>query len=723
MMQVPLDQLAESESRYAALEQTPVRDAFPGLAEEMAPADVPASVVAGNILGADENMQRRKQMLATIKQEPVDFAFERAIGKNDSVYSNFVELISLAKQRVGRIAIKQGSRNIGYATGFMVSYHLLLTNWHVFKTKESVADSEVQFFYELDIHGSPGSAVSFALDANRFYYASKELDYCFVAVSPMDITGTRSINDIGYLFLDPALGKLGNEEEEALNIIHHPDGDYKQLSIRENLFIKIAPTSIWYKTDTAPGSSGSPVFNDQWQVVALHHMGVGQKNAAGDYIDKEGRVIPLVNGTIDASRVVWIANEGIRISVILKDIALNFPGEPLIKDLSSPRQTTLTAQEKIPAKENTTPSLTPKTPDMETNNPTGNVNISFPASLIERNGMINIHISQGAGVPPAATPKAAELSAAEAEFEEIKKLEQDTDFSACKGYLPTFLGRGLNIAMPQPKGALKKFAAKLDGTDGIVLKYYNYSTILHSVRRMPIISAINVDGDPAKRLDDSKRKDVWLRDNRVSFDLQLDDAYYKNSGFDKGHMSRREDANWGATAEEAKRNADLTCMYTNACPQVAAINQSSKKGLWGILEKVVLEKGAAVEEGKTARISVFNGPIFREDDRVFRGVQVPVDFFKIVLWLTDDGDLKATAFKLSQQSLVDDIDWEQLDLDQNVQFKEYMCSIEELQKDTGIDFSAVIPFDTFEGEAGELTGTEMVAAHIKKHNVRHVQKV
>ncbi|MBC9909413.1 DNA/RNA non-specific endonuclease [Chitinophaga varians] len=719
-MQLPLDQLAESENRYATLKQAPTRET----PEEVMPADVPTSVVAGNILGADENMQRRKQMLETINQEPVDFAFERAIGKNDSVYSNFVELIGIAKQRVGRIAIKQGSKNVGYATGFMVSYNLLLTNWHVFKTKDEVADSEVQFFYELDIHGSPGSAVAFALDVNRFYYSSKELDYCFVAVAPIDTTGKRSINDIGFLFLDPSLGKLGNEDEEALNIIHHPDGDYKQLSIRENLFVKIAPTSIWYKTDTAPGSSGSPVFNDQWQVVALHHMGVGQKNDAGDYIDKDGKVIPMVNGTIDASRVVWIANEGIRISVILKDMALNFPQEPLVKDLAAPKMTTLTAtQVKMPEQENITPSITPKTSDMETNNPSANVNISFPASLIERNGVININISQGAGIQPAAAPAPAALTTAEADFEEVKKLEQETDFSACKGYLSTFLGGGLNIAMPQPQGALKKFAAKLDGTDSIVLKYYNYSTILHSVRRMPMISAINVDGDPAKRLDNAKRKDVWLRDNRLSFDLQLDDTYYKNSGFDKGHMSRREDADWGATADDAKRNADLTCMYTNACPQVATINQSSRKGLWGILEKVVLEKGAEAEEGKTARISVFNGPVFKEDDRVFRGVQVPVDFFKIVLWLTDDGDLKATAFKLSQKALVEDIDWEQLDLDQNVEFKEYMYSIEALQKETGIDFSAIIPFDTFEGDAAEITSTEMLATHLKKHNTHSTQKV
>ncbi len=236
---------------------------------------------------------------------------------------------------------------------------------------------------------------------------------------------------------------------------------------------------------------------------------------------------------------------------------------------------------------------------------------------------------------------------------------------------------------------------------------------------MPIISGINVDGDPKKRKDTTVREDVWLRDTRLSFNIQLDDTYYRGSGFDRGHMSRREDANWGGTPEDAKRNADLTCMYTNACPQVAKINQSGRKGLWGILEKVVLESGAIVEKGKTAKITVFNGPIFKADDPVFRGIQVPMDFYKIVLWLTDHGDLKATAFKLSQVELVNDIDFEQLDLDQNTEFKEFQCSIMSLQKETKIDFSDIVQFDTFEGIEGEevaLNSELEVMAHIIKHN-------
>ncbi len=721
-MLISVDQLEESEKRYSALDKKPVRDNVSDISEKALIADVSPEILRGNILGTNVNLAKRKEMLEAVKQEPVEFAFERAIGKNDSVYSNFVELIGNAKQKVGRIAIKQGNKNIAFATGFMVAENLMLTNWHVFKMIEDVAESEVQFFYELNILGNPGSPVSFKLQSEEFYHSNKELDYCFVAVSLLDISGKRSLSDIGYIFLDPSLGKLGNEDQEALNIIHHPDGDYMQLSIRENLFVKITPTSIWYKTDTAPGSSGSPVFNDQWQVVALHHMGVGRKNEAGDYIDKEGKVIPKIKGKIDASKVVWDANEGIRISVILKDLFSNFPDKQILNSLKiSPAAQAISSEKKSTLVNSSSSNNNSGNSDIESNNLTNTVNISFPASLIEKNGIINININQGIqGATIKQSEKASVVSTIEElDFSELKKLEESTDFSGCKGYQSRFLGSNLEIALPQPQKEINKFIAKVSGTDSVVLKYYNYSTIFHSVRMMPVISGININGDPAKRQDNSERKDVWLRDNRLSFDIQLSDSYYKGSGFDRGHMSRREDANWGDTPEDAKRNADLTCMYTNACPQVAKLNQSKRKGLWGILEKVVLEKGAEIEKGKTALISVFNGPIFKEDDPVYRGIQVPMDFYKVVLWVTDDGNLKATAFKLSQVKLVSDVDFEQLDLDQNTEFKEYQCSIKSLQEKTKIDFSAFFQFDTFEGndrDELELNSELEVMTHIDKHN-------
>jgi len=178
----------------------------------------------------------------------------------------------------------------------------------------------------------------------------------------------------------------------------------------------------------------------------------------------------------------------------------------------------------------------------------------------------------------------------------------------------------------------------------------------------------------------------------------LDDDFYTGSGLDRGHMSRREDANWGKTGVEAKQNADLTCMYTNACPQVGKLNQSKMKGLWGKLENALLENGAKKESKNTSKIIVFNGPILREDDPFFEGVQIPLDFYKIVLWLNNNGQLNATAFILSQKEFLEISELEELNIDQNKDFLMYQTSIAELEKLTQIDFSKIIPFDTFKGK-------------------------
>ena len=71
---------------------------------------------------------------------------------------------------------------------------------------------------------------------------------------------------------------------------------------------------LHYRTDTAPGSSGSPVFNDQWEVVALHHSGVPQRDEQGRILATDGSVWEPEMGE---HRIDWKANEGVRISQIV----------------------------------------------------------------------------------------------------------------------------------------------------------------------------------------------------------------------------------------------------------------------------------------------------------------------------------------------------------------------------------------------------------------------
>ncbi len=702
-MFISLDLLDESEKKYNTIKSVKSADTFKALSSK-AFIDKNSNFIKDNIAGDADNLKARKTLLKTSSTEPEEFAYERAIGKNDSVYSNFVELIQNAKRKVGRIVIKNGIKTQGFATGFMVSEKLLLTNWHVFKTIDEVADSEVQFDYEYNTHGNAMTPVAFRLKSEVFYYSNKDLDYCFVAVQPIDITGQQRLKDIGYLYLDPVKGKLGDVNVEKLNIIHHPDGDLKQLSIRENKFVKITPVSIWYETDTAPGSSGSPVFNDQWQLVALHHMGVAKKNEKGEYVDKYKKVIPTIDGKIDASKIIWEANEGIRISVILNDVFSKFKNHNLVNELKKPpHDSEMLDQSPFMPSFGSNLGVNKSTLDQSADR--NNIMISFPSALVQKTGNINFSINQATAIGvdniPVFQPIEIPLRHSEIDAEEIKRLEETLDFSECNGYQPKFLGSKHTIALPQPQAPIKKHLAKLSDSNSTELKYFNYSVLFHASRKLPLLSAVNVDGDEAKRLDHTERKDNWLRDKRLDFGIQLNDDYYRNSGFDRGHMSRREDANYGSTADEAKRNADLTCMFTNACPQVPQLNQSLRKGLWGKLEKIVLETGAKAETGKTAKITVFNGPIFKNDDPFFRNIKIPVEFFKIVLWLTDKNGLKATAFKLSQINQLDITEEEQIDVDQNIEFKEYQCSIASLQKTTKIDFSKLIPFDTYKSKSNK----------------------
>jgi endonuclease G len=268
-----------------------------------------------------------------------------------------------------------------------------------------------------------------------------------------------------------------------------------------------------------------------------------------------------------------------------------------------------------------------------------------------------------------------------------KKYEDELDFSKCTGFDENFMG--VHVPMPVPKASLRKKLAFLTGNpSAFLLKYHHFSAIHHAVRRVPIVSGINVHARYRHaELDvEGSRSDKWFRDNRIDYDVQLDDAFYAKSGFDKGHLARREDAEWGTTVAKAKLAADLTCSYANALPQVPALNRAKfgAKGKWGLLEVELLEKGIENETGKAARICVFNGPLFEADDPVFKGVQVALSFYKIVVWYDGGGQLRTTCYRLDQKKLVGQIEFEVLRFDDV--FESSQVPIGTIEKITGLDF-------------------------------------
>jgi len=87
--------------------------------------------------------------------------------------------------------------------------------------------------------------------------------------------------------------------------------------LRNNEVIEIPsgkPDFLYYTTDTEPGSSGSPCFNDQWELIGLHHSGVPKMDGE-KILKKDGT--PFNEDLDDPALIDWIANEGARVSAIV----------------------------------------------------------------------------------------------------------------------------------------------------------------------------------------------------------------------------------------------------------------------------------------------------------------------------------------------------------------------------------------------------------------------
>jgi endonuclease G len=186
-----------------------------------------------------------------------------------------------------------------------------MTNHHVLENAEMAGASRIEFNFQDGPDGRLQSSVFINFDSSAFFVTDSALDFSIVALKGDLSRATR----FGWNGLSSAEGKL--IVGEFVTIIQHPSGERKQIALRENQVIDVLDDFVHYKTDTSPGSSGSPVYNDQWEIVALHHSGVPKKDAKGNTLARDGSVWTPAMGE---DNVNWIANEGVRISKILARI-------------------------------------------------------------------------------------------------------------------------------------------------------------------------------------------------------------------------------------------------------------------------------------------------------------------------------------------------------------------------------------------------------------------
>jgi endonuclease G, mitochondrial len=653
---------------------------------------------------------------------------ERVINRTrDFQFTAFLEQAIYVAHAVCRMTTQLGNGRESYGTGFLVTPHLLLTNHHVLPTIETALASAAEFGYQQDRWGNIARPRRLSLDPTRFFINDKNLDFALVAVD--SVNRDRNTPWVWCPMIKD-LGKIITLEH--INIIQHPRGEVKQVVIRENRLIDFFEGKdivLHYEADTEPGSSGSPVFNDQWEVVALHHSGVPRTDIKGNILKVDGKVWERGDDPYD---IEWIANEGIRTSKIVHaieqyslqgeahDLQQEFlaakPPDPEPSDTRLSRSSTsrTSAPSDVPSSDSTARLMNSEriiTSLHSRNNIMSDDQPNQPSSILRLTIPIHLSISLGETIVGQA-PKPTALQASTARTsptaepsrtdtsDAFEKIEPAPDYGQRPGYDPQFLG--FEVPFPKLTVGTRPKAYAVPGESGdkkYLLNYYHYSLIFNRERYLAFVAGVNYDPTAKYQHPRDKGGDKWFYDPRVTpeEELQAGEELYAANPLDRGHLVRRADAAWGATAQEAKLANDDTFHFTNCSPQHEITNQG-KRGqaplglvLWGELEEYVASQG----KKSSQRLSIFNGPIFRTNDRVYREVKIPKQFWKVIVFENASGKPAAAAFKLTQASLI-------RGLEEAFEFEEYQAvqlSVKQLEAETGLNFGKIAAWDMLEDES------------------------
>ncbi|MES2522621.1 MAG: DNA/RNA non-specific endonuclease [Gemmatimonadota bacterium] len=644
-----------------------------------------------------------------------DVVMERVIGETrDFLSGEFLERGAVVLRRIGRIGtdLPRGRRSFG--TGFLVSPRLLLTNHHVLSSAARAAASVVEFDYQLNRVSAPRRVQQFRLEPDTFFLNDQALDFALVAVSPMSDAGTP-LATYGWCPLIPEEGKIVHGR--CVNIVQHPRGEMKQIVIRQNELVDILDNHLHYVGDTEPGSSGSPVFSDGWEVVALHHSAVPKTDGQGNLVRDDG-VTRWTKGD-DPLLLGWTANEGVRISKIVAAIrnASVRPHEVALRDevlkaeeptaalIPNSNSSFLPSELLVPNSHRGESPVLPQPILLHADSAPSGLTVTIPLQItftfgtpivgsrrvVENpSGQLNDSGGQTDGSPVVAR------SRADGQVEVgLEAITPDPNYDDRPGFDVDFLST--RVAMPTLDAVLQRDALTLD--DGSVeLKYHHFSVIMNRRRRLAFVAGANFDPH-ARHVHTRDGGDRWFFDPRISKDAQAGNEYYARNPLDRGHLVRRADAAWGATRAEAKRANDDTFHFTNCSPQHEIYNQSSKASergllLWGGLENHVASEGAR----GTSKLSIFNGPVFRSRDTDYKGLQLPHEFWKVIAFERDDASLGAAAFVLSQADLIDNIPDEDFE---SGDYEPFQVSIHDLERLTRLDFGDLRKADALETESNE----------------------
>ena len=244
-------------------------------------------------------------------------------------------------------------------------------------------------------------------------------------------------------------------------------------------------------------------------------------------------------------------------------------------------------------------------------------------------------------------------------------------YQGYRGYDHTFL----NIPVPVPPltEEQRRNAAKTvmrRRSSPTVLPYTHFSVVMNR-RRPRLLHRRQYRWQSEYRT--VARRGSLVFDSRIAESEQIGEALYRRNALDRGHLVRRLDPVWGPQGSRAN---DDTFHFTNCSPQHERFNQGQDR--WQGIENYILNNADA----RNRKVTVFTGPVMDEDNPIYKGIRLPLAFWKIIAYVKADGTLATAAYVLEQGKLIRDMLRFEAAFDPGA----YRVELAHLKERTGLDF-------------------------------------
>ena len=276
-------------------------------------ADRLSSIIDRHVMRTQKRWSMSPKMLKTAQADP------QSLERNFSGERTFtVAMIKRMLEKCASIGCVTDTNGRRFGTGFLVAASALgidpgtelvfVTNSHVISdtVKDAIPPANAWVTFELE-STARGKLVSHKV-VPQVLFTSPPGEPGITAEDRLDVTVVKLKSwPEGGLALRTNDCLPTPSRKAKVFVVGHPSGDALQLSLHDSELLDVCDHDrlLHYRTPTEPGSSGSPVFNTSWEVVALHHAGssaMPRLHGKGQYEANEGISIRSIRGGAIASR-------------------------------------------------------------------------------------------------------------------------------------------------------------------------------------------------------------------------------------------------------------------------------------------------------------------------------------------------------------------------------------------------------------------------------------